>query len=150
MSSANTLKHKITVSCSFYGALFVFSLYLALIVLALLLFGISWLTFPIIIALLSLAGYGGGKQYLQQCQLQLSDSGLIEVVEKSGETISAEVSERSFYNSLFIALRLQHKRDDLYLIVRKKLPHNYLMIYRDAVSEPEYRFLARLINSRRD
>ena len=143
MLSSSTLKYNISVRRSFYAAIFVFSLYCSVIVLLLLIFNISWLTFPLFILLLAVAVYGAGKAYRQRYQLKLSDSGQIEVF-VNGELIRGLVSASSFYNSLFLSLHLKNNPNDFSTISKSK--KFSVVIYRDAVSESEYRLLARVIN----
>ncbi len=101
--------------------------------------------------MLIVAVYGGKKNYAQRYNLQLSDSGLVEFVSKNGDLISAKIGSSSFYNGFFLSLHLQNNPADLAnLIDRKKVSNSFIVIYRDAVSEQEYRLLARLINSGRD
>ena len=100
-------------------------------------------SFPLFLFLLVLAVYGARKAYQQKYQLKLSDSGRVEVF-TNGELISGVVSASSFYNTFFLSLRLQNNPHEF-----SRLSHNKkvsVVIYRDAVSEFEYRLLARLIN----
>ncbi len=145
MLSATTLKHNITVKPSLYAAISVFALYACAILLLLLIFSISWLTFPLYLLLLAIAAYGAGKAYRQRYMLKLSDSGLVEVrMFADGRVISGIVSASSFYNQLFLSLHLKNNPDDL---VRPRHSNKLaVVIYRDAVSESEYRLLARTIN----
>ena len=147
MLSSSSLKYKITVSRSIYAAVFVFALYAFVIILLLLIFNISRLTFPFFILLLIIAVYGAVKAYRQRYQLKLSDSGLVEL-SVNGELISGLIAASSFYNSFFLSLHLQSDPNYFSAISsNKKLS---IVIYRDAVSESEYRLLARLINFGRD
>ena len=145
MLSSSTLKYNITVNSSLYAAIFVFALYCSVILLLLLIFNISWLTFPLFILLLGVAVYGAGKAYRQRYHLKLSDSGRVEVrASANGKLTSGLVSASSFYNAFFLSLHLKNNPNDFSsLNHRKKLS---VVIYRDAVSESEYRLLARLIN----
>ena len=149
MLSSSTLKYNITVNSSIYAAILVFALYCAVLLLLLLIFNISWLTFPLFVFLLAVALYGAGKAYRQRYHLKLSDSGRVEVISSAnGELISGLVSASSFYNGLFLSLHLKNNPNDFpKLSNSKKLS---VVIYKDAVSESEYRLLARLINFRRD
>ena len=143
MQSAHTLKHSISVNPSLYAAVLVFSLYGLVIILLLLIFKISWLTSPLFVLLLFIAAYGARKSYLQRYQLKISDSGRVEFL-VDGIFISGVVSASSFYNALFISLSLEDNPDDF--IVPNKHSKYTAVIYRDAISEPEYRLLARVIN----
>ena len=147
MLSSNTLKYNITVTRSFYAAVFVFVLYCSVILLLLLIFSVSWLTFPLFVFLLAVAVYGAEKAYRQRYQLKLSDSGLVEV-SADGEVINGVVSASSFYNALFLSLHLKNKANDFSKPGNSKTFS--IVIYRDAVNESEYRLLARLINFGRD
>lgn len=145
MLSASTLKYKITAKPSLYAALSVFALYSCVIFLLLLIFSISWLTFPLYLLLLAVAVYGAGKAYRQRYVLKLSDSGLVEVrIFADERVISGVVSTSSFYSPLFLSLHLKNNPND---VVRPSHSNKLaVVIYRDAVSEPEYRLLARTIN----
>lgn len=137
------LKYNINVKRSLYAAILVFSLYSFVILLLLLIFNISWLTFPLYILLLAVALYGAGKAHRQRYQLKLSDSGQVEV-SVDGELIPGLVAASSFYNSLFLSLHLKNNPNDFSNISNNK--RFSVVIYRDAVSESEYRLLARLVN----
>ena len=149
MLFSSTLKYNITVNRSIYAAVFVFALYAFVIILLLLIFDISRLTFPLFILLLVVAIYGAAKAYRQRYQLKLSDSGQVEVISSAnGELIRGVVSASSFYNALFLSLHLKNNPNDLLKPSHSK--NAAVIIYRDAVSESEYRLLARLINFMRD
>lgn len=150
MLSVNTLKHNITVHPSLYGGVTVFILYFLLILLSLLIVGVSWLTFPLLIVLFASAVYGGKKASAQSYQLKVSDSGLLEVAFINGGVVSGQISCSSFYNSFFLCLRLlPPSAENLSLCNRENIRKACIVIYRDAVSEAEYRLLARLINTGR-
>ncbi len=145
MLSATTLKYKITGKRSRYAAIAVFALYCCVILLLLLIFSISWLTLPLYLLLLAIAVYGAGQAYRQRYLLELSDSGLVEVrMFADGRVISGIVSTSSFYNQLFLSLHLKNNPNDLLRPSDSK--KQAIIIYRDAVSEAEYRLLARSIN----
>jgi hypothetical protein len=149
MSSANTLKHDITVKHSLYAAAFVFFLYGFIIVLLLLIYRISWSILPLYTFLLAVAVYGTGKAYRQRYSLKLSDRGFVELkTSTDGSSASGVISASSFYNNLFISLHLKSKPNDFTTINESRKVT--VVIYRDAVSESEYRLLARLINFGRD
>jgi hypothetical protein len=149
MPSASTLKYEITVQRSLYAALCVFFLYGFVIVLLLLVCRISWLTFPLYMFLLTVAVYGAGRNYQQRYYLKLSDCGLVELkTSTDGSSASGVISASSFYNNLFIFLHLKSNPNDFATINESRKVT--VVIYRDAVSESEYRLLARLINFRRD
>jgi hypothetical protein len=147
MRFANTLKYNITVKRSFYAAAFVFALYCSFIILLLLIFNISWLTFLLYLLLLVIAVYGARKAYQFKCHLKISESGQVNVIVK-GETINGVVSTSSFYNALFISLCLKSDPSDFTNISHSK--KRAIIIYRDAVSELDYRLVARIINFSRD
>lgn len=124
-------------------------LYLFVILLSLLVVELSWLTAPFFVLLLIIAIYGGKKAHGQLYNLKLSDSGLVDVVSESNAVISAKISPSSFYNSFFLYLHLQDNPMHPSLIGRN-ISDFVIVIYRDAVSEEQYRLLARLINNGRD
>jgi hypothetical protein len=134
-----------------YGAVFVFMLYFVLILLSILVVGWSWLSAPFFVLLMIIAVAGGKKAHGQVYNLKLSDSGLVEIRSENNDLISAKISSSSFYNSFFLYLHLQNSSTDISnLINNKKVSNSFIVIYRDAVKEAEYRLLARLINSGRD
>jgi hypothetical protein len=147
MQSASTLKYRISVKRSVYAAILVFSLYSSVILLLLLTLGISWLTFPVFVLMLIVAVYGARKAYQQSYLIKLSDTGQVEVSE-NGELITGLVSTSSFYNGIFISLHIALNYNDFTISNHGK--KFSVVIYRDAVSESEYRLLARVINFGRD
>lgn len=151
MLSSNALRHSFAVNTSFYGGVFVFMLYFFVVLLSLLVVELSWLSAPFFVFLLIIAFVGGKKASGQVYNLKLSDSGLVEVISENNDLISAKISPSSFYNSFFLCLHLQKNVNDISnLINNKKFSNSFIVIYRDAVSEAEYRLLARLINTGRD
>lgn len=149
MLSSSTLKHNITVNSSIYASIFVSSLYCSIIILLLFFFGISAVTAPLFLLLLVIAGYGARKAYRQKYRLKMSDSGQIEVISSVNDgVISGVVCTSSYYNGLFLSLHLKSSENDFSSLCHiKKFS---VVVYRDAVSESEYRLLARLINFGRD
>lgn len=147
MLSATTLTHNIYVKRSIYAGLVVFAFYSVAILLLLLFIGITWLTAALFFVLFSLALYGARKAYLQTSALKLSDAGYIEVNIKD-ELKVGFVSRASFYNGLFISLNIEPNKDDFLSGGDDKA--FFIVIYRDAVSEREYRLLARMINFGRE
>jgi len=143
MPSLNTLKYNVTVKPSRYAAYLVFSLYGVVLVLLLWIFGLSWLTLPIFIILLMIASYGARKAYQQTYALKLSDSGRIEVF-INGSLISGVIANASFYNGYFISLKIVKERGELFIVRERE--NKAIVVYRDAVSDAEYRLLARVIN----
>lgn len=126
-------------------------LYFVVILLSLLVIGLSWLSAPFFILLSIIAIYGGKKASEQVYNLKLSDSGLVDLVSQNNEFISAKISRFSFYNSFFLCLHLQNNPRDLSSLTKyKNISDFFIVIYRDAVSEEQYRLLARLINTGRD
>lgn len=151
MLSSNALKYSVAVNTSVYGGVFVFMLYFSVILLSIWGVGVSWLSVPFFVLLLIIAIYGGKKAHGQIYNLKLSDSGLVSLISANNDLISAKISPSSFYNSFFLCIHLYNSPTDIhYLINNKKRYNAFIVIYRDAVSEAEYRLLARLINSGRD
>lgn len=147
MQSATILKHSLHVKRSFYAGIVVFALYGGAISLLLLFIGITWLTSPLFIVLFCVALYGARKAYLQTSLLTLSDVGYVEV-EVNGKLKVGFVSRTSFYNGFFISLHVEPNNDDF--IKESSGKPFFIVIYRDAVSEFEYRLLARTINFGRE
>lgn len=146
MSYSSELKYNICVSTSLYGGVFVFTLYSSLIPLLLLVVELTWLSIILSLFLLAIAGYGGKQAYAQTCNIKLSDTGKMDVVFTNKPLISGKVSPSSFYNGFCLFIHLQNRPTDLSnLITQKKPSKRFIVIYRDAVKEDEYRLLARLI-----
>jgi len=147
MLSATTLTHSIYVKRSIYAGIVVFAFYSIAILLLLLFIGITWLTAALYFVLFGIALYGARKACLPISLLKLSDAGYIEV-EVKGELKVGFVSRSSFYNGLFISLNIEPNKDDFLSGGDDKA--FFIVIYRDAVSEHEYRLLARMINFGRE
>jgi len=143
MQSLNTLKYNVTVKPSRYAAYLIFSLYGIVLALLLWIFGVSWLTLPIFIILLMLASHGARKAYQQTCVLRLSDSGRIEVL-IDGELVAGVIADTSFYNGYFISLKVVKENSELF--IARERNNKPIVVYRDAVSDDQYRLLARVIN----
>ena len=143
----NAIKHSIIVKRSIYAGLTVTGLYCALLILWLIFFEFSYLTFPFFILLLAIAVYGGKKSYAQSYELKFSEAGDVELLLANGEWMQAVISPTSFYNSFFLSLHLQRKNimTNGYDAPVKKNDVR-IVIYRDAVSKSEYRLLARLLH----
>lgn len=146
MSYSSALKYNICVSTSIYGGVFVFTLYSSLILLLLLVVELTWLSVILSLFLLLIAAYAGKQSYTQTYNLKLSDTGKIEVIFANKELLCGEISAASFYNGFCLFIHLQSRSTDLSnLIIRKKPCKRFIVIYRDAVKEDEYRLLARLV-----
>lgn len=97
-----------------------------------------------------IAAYGAKKSYAHTCNIKLSDTGKMEVVFANKQLISGEISGSSFYNGFCLFIHLQSRPTDLSdLIIQKKASKRFIVIYKDAVKEDEYRLLARLIKTGR-
>jgi len=143
MQSAQTLIHNIDVKHSIYAGSVVFALYALPIALLLLFVGITWLSAPLFLMLCGIALYGVRNAYLQTSLLKLSATGYIEV-NLNGELKVGFISRTSFYNGCFMSLNVVSRHDDFLLGNPDK--SFFVVIYRDAVDEFEYRLLARMIN----
>lgn len=154
MLSCSALKYKVVVQRSFYAGVVVTGLYSSLILLILLVFNSSLSSLsslPFIIALFMVAFYGGKKAYMQRHIVKLSEAGDINVSFNGGDYIEAQMSSSSFYNRMFLFVHLQKKisltNSDINTLDKR---HANVLIFKDAVSDEEYRLLARIINSKRD
>ncbi|WP_041765694.1 protein YgfX [Psychromonas ingrahamii] len=146
MSYSSALKYNISVNTSIYRGVFVFTLYSSLILLLLLVVELTWLSITLSLFLLVIAAYGGKKSYADTYNIKLSDTGKMEVVLANKQLISAEIGASSFYNGFCLFIHLQSRPTDLSnLITQKKRSKKFIVIYKDAVKEDEYRLLARLI-----
>lgn len=117
-------------------------------ILLILLWGVSWLSSPILI-IYSVAVFFIIKS-LQAIALHCSfaENGYIEV--SKPYILSGEISGRSFYNGWVLFLSIA-ERDKLLIPSEQK--HNksrkWFVVFCDSVTEKEYRTLARLINTGR-
>jgi hypothetical protein len=57
--------------------------------------------------------------------------------------VEGKIKHSSFYNGLFLFIHIAHKRR---LVDKSKNRSSSLVIFRDALSEADYRLIARLIN----
>lgn len=150
MSYSNALKYNICVNTSLYGGVFVFTLYSSLILSLLLVVELTWLSIILALFLLLIAAYGGKSAYAQTYNIKLSDTGKIDVIFANKQLISGEISSSSFYNGFCLFIHLQSRATDLSsLILEKKPAKRFIVVYKDAVKEDEYRLLARLIKTGR-
>jgi len=146
MSYSSALKYNICVNTSIYGGVFVFTLYSSLILLLLLIVELTWLSIILSLFLLVIAAYGGKQSYAQTYNIKVSDSGKIDLVFANKQSISGEISSSSFHNGFCLFIHLQIRPTKLSnLIIQKKPAKRFVVIYKDAVKEEEYRLLARLI-----
>jgi hypothetical protein len=146
MSYSSALKYNIFVSTSIYGGVFVFTLYSSLILSLLLVVELTWLSITLSIFLLGIAAYGGKKSYANTYTIKLSDTGKLEVIFADKQLISGEIGTSSFYNGFCLFIHLQSRPTDLSNLITQKKPFKkFIVIYKDAVKEEEYRLLARLI-----
>ncbi|MFT7423163.1 MAG: hypothetical protein ACI8UC_001233 [Psychromonas sp.] len=146
MSYSSALKYNIYVNTSIYGGVFVFTLYSSLILLLLLVVELTWLSIMLSLFLLGIAAYGGKKSYADTYNIKLSDSGKMEVVFADKPLFSGEIGGSSFYNGFCLFLHLQSRPTDFSNLITQEKPFKkFIVIYKDAVKEDEYRLLARLI-----
>ena len=146
MSYSSALKYNIFVSTSLYGGVFVFTLYSSLILLLLLVIEVTSLSITLSFFLLVIAAYGGKKSYAETYNIKLSDTGKIEVIFADKPLLSGEIGSSSFYNGFCLFIHLQSKPTDLSNLITQKKPFKkFIVIYKDAVKEDDYRLLARLI-----
>lgn len=144
MSSLNALKYKITVTSSYYAGIAIFLLYSIVIALTLLVTSLTFTSLFFYLLLFATAFYNAWKTFQQQDELLISESGLVERV-VADKRYHGKISRGSFYNGLFIFLKLNVKST----VLAGKNKKQYITIYKDAVSEEQFRLLARLINSGR-
>lgn len=145
MSSLNALKYKITIHRSYYAGAIIFLLYSTVLVATLFVTPFTVISSIFYISLLLIALYASKKAYLQSTQLMLSESGMVERV-IGDKPYYGKISRTSFYNGFVIFLILDIN-DSLFIGNSHK---QFITIYSDAISESDYRLLARLINSGRN
>ena len=144
MSSLNALKYKITVSRSYYAGIAVFLLYSSVIALTLLVTSLTPISLLLYLLLFAIACYSARKAFQQQDELLISESGLVERVLEDTR-YHGKINGGSFYNGCFIFLKLDVKST----VMAGKEIKQFMTIYKDAISEEQYRLIARLINSGR-
>ena len=144
MSSLNALKYKITVNHSYYAGGAIFLLYSLVITAALFVTPFTFTSsfFYILLLLIALCAVKIG--YLQSTQFMLSESGLVERL-IGDRSWYGKIATGSFYNGVFIFLILEVSDNAVIGSTRKQ----FITIYNDAVTEGEYRLIARVINSGR-
>lgn len=138
------LKHNIKIQPSFYAGCVVFSLYFFIILSLLLFSGVSWLSTPLYICLCLWAVKATRKVAQCHYQVQISEAGDLQIKNEKGKIRKGKIKTSSYYNRFFLSLHLQ-QNDTL---LQKKSDYS-ILIYRDALSDPEYHLLARLINTER-
>ncbi|WP_022940557.1 protein YgfX [Psychromonas hadalis] len=144
MLSSSALKYKISVKRSYCAGFVNFLLYLSVILMSLLVVSLNALSLFFYLILLAIAFVAARKAFLQQDELLLSESGALERVLAS-KVYSGKIGAHSFYNGFFIFLQL----DIVGSPFAKKTSKQFLTIYKDAITEEQYRLIARLINSGR-
>ena len=145
MLSSNALKYKITVTPSYYAGVLIFLLYSLVISLSFFVIPISSISIIFFLILFFLAFIAANKAYQQSFEFKLSESGEVER-EVAGKVYHGKISEDSFYNGFILFLKFAVDRN----ILSGKKDKQLMIIYKDAVTEEQYRLLARVINSRRD
>ncbi len=145
MSSLNALKYKVTVSSSYCAGIVTFLLYSSVISLTLLVSSFTIISLFLYVLLFAIAFYAARRIFLQQDELLMSESGLVERV-IADKRYHGKISNGSFYNGWFIFLKLEVKST----VMSGKTAKQYITIFKDAISEEQYRLLARLINSGRN
>lgn len=144
MLSSNALKYKITISHSYYAGIVVFLLYSVVIILTWLVIPFTPISLFFYLLLFALALFSAKKVFLQQDELLISESGLVERA-VADKRYYGNISNGSFYNGFFIFLVLEVKST----VMLDKKSNQFVTIYKDALSKEQFRLLARLINSGR-
>jgi len=144
MSSLNALKYKIIVKRSYYAGAAIVLLYGMVIFLSLFVVPLTISSSIYYLPLLLIALIAGYKAYQQSDQFMLSESSLVERV-IGDKTYYGSIGRGSFYNGLFIFLILDMSDS----VVIDKSNKQFITLYRDAISQSDYRLLARLIHSGR-
>ncbi len=144
MSSSSALKHNISVNTSIYGGVFIFAVYSIIPFYLLIVFQPFWLSLTYSLPLFTLAYLSARKTYKLCYQLKVNELSEVELKYSRGKLIQATISKVSIYNRFCIYLVLEEKN---MLIGQAKAKRKSIVIYRDAVSEANYRLLARLINT---
>lgn len=144
MSSLNALKYKITVNPSCIAGIIIFLLYCVVIFFALFVTALTPTSSIFYLLLLSVAYFAAKNAAKHAGEFLLSESGLVE--RRLGDNdYAGKISEACFYNRFFIFLIFKEMRSSLSDNGKKQ----FMIIYRDAISEEHYRLLARIISSGR-
>lgn len=96
------------------------------------------------IILFLIAVFASKKSFSEQGELLFSESGLVER-RAEGKYFNGKIGRYSFYNGFFIFLQLEITGTGF----TKKSTKQFITIYKDAITDEQYRLLARLINSGR-
>tara|TARA_R110001583_G_scaffold99273_2_gene244588 strand:+ start:7430 stop:7750 length:321 start_codon:yes stop_codon:yes gene_type:complete len=102
------------------------------------------ISFFLYLLLFIIAFYAARQTYLSHDQIRFSESGLVER-EEGGKLFHGVISGNSFYNQWFIILKLEVK----HVTLSAKNIKQFMFIYKDAISEEDFRLLAQVINNRR-
>lgn len=145
MSSLNALKYKVHIKRSYYAGAAIFLLYLFVILVSFRVVSASPVSLFLYLLLFLIAVYAANKAYQQQGELALSDSGLVECI-AGDKTCSGKIGRYSLYNGLFIFLHLDIQNSAF----TQQTSKHFITIYKDAISEEQYRLIARLINNGRN
>lgn len=148
MSSLSVLKYNIQAKPSFIGKRLVMAFFVIFAILLILLWGVSWLSFSILI-IYSLVVFSFVKS-LQPIPFHclVAENGSIEI--NKPYFLLGEISGRSFYNGWVLFLCVEEKSK---LLINTEQKHNkskkWFVVFCDSVSNKEYRLMARLINTGR-
>lgn len=139
MSSSNALKYDINISASLYRGAFILFLYSFPLMLIVSVFH-SFLAYALCFVFFIVALYISIKESKKTGGFRISEDALVEFEDCSSRL---SIKKSSFYNGVFLYLSLQHKKG---LIEKTSTAPNRLVIFRDSISEQDYRLIARLIN----
>lgn len=103
---------------------------------------LSWFNVPLYLLLFLWALQDAKRVAHRHYQLQLSDDGDLKIRDEQGIAWVGKIKTSSYYNRFFLVLHLQPNKH----LLQKRTSYS-ILIYRDALSPPEYHLLARLINS---
>jgi len=149
MSSSNALKYNIHNKPSFIAKALAMIFFLTIAFLLMLLWGIGWASFLCLLAYLSAVFYIVYSLPFLPFSSRLSESGAIEINQPIN--VAGDISARSFYNGwvLFLCVEVNQPLlvNDRHKQSKHNKPRKWFIVFHDSVTDNEYRFLARLINS---
>lgn len=142
MLSSNALRHDLSAGPSIYRGIVLFALYCFPVTLLVVFFkgkivyGLCFIAFCV-------AGYVARLGSRKTFFFEISESGEIALHSPALAVVEGKIKHSSFYNGLFLFILIAHKNR---LAEKSQKRSSRFVIFRDALSEEDYRLIARLMN----
>lgn len=142
MLSSNALKRDLITRPSAYRGMVLLSLYCFPLVLLVIIFKgnivyvLSFISF-------CFAVYAARLESIKTISFNINECGEITIHDVVLAVVEGKITQRSFYNGLFLFIHIAHKKG---LIEENNKRSSRLVIFSDALNESDYRLIARLIN----